>query len=54
MIGDKDSDIEFGRRAGAFTILLSPDADRVLSVVQPDVIAPNLLIAAQAITARIP
>jgi D-glycero-D-manno-heptose 1,7-bisphosphate phosphatase len=52
VIGDKDSDTEFGRRAGAFTILISPDADRSSRIIQPDVIAPNLMAAAHEIVER--
>lgn len=50
MIGDKESDIEFGRRAGATTILIAPDSSTAVRA-QPDIIAPNLMDAARAITA---
>jgi D-glycero-D-manno-heptose 1,7-bisphosphate phosphatase len=51
MIGDKDLDIEFGRRAGATTILIAADTSAAHVRTAPDLIAPNLLEAARAITA---
>jgi D-glycero-D-manno-heptose 1,7-bisphosphate phosphatase len=51
MIGDKDVDIEFGRRAGATTILIAADASAAHGRTAPDIIAPNLMEAARAITA---
>lgn len=49
-IGDKPSDIEFGRRAGTRTILLSPPGEPHPSpAVVPDFIAPNLCEAAVVI-----
>ena len=51
MIGDKDLDIEFGRRAGATTILIAADASAAHGRTVPDIIAPNLVEAARAITA---
>jgi len=51
VIGDKESDIEFGRRAGAFTILIAGGHDPQVRM-QPDIIAPNLIEAARAVTAR--
>jgi D-glycero-D-manno-heptose 1,7-bisphosphate phosphatase len=50
MIGDKESDIEFGRRAGARTILIAANAPTAPIRVKPDVIAPNLMEAARAVT----
>jgi D-glycero-D-manno-heptose 1,7-bisphosphate phosphatase len=51
MIGDKESDIEFGRRAGARTILITANAPTTHSQVRPDLIATNLMEAALAVTA---
>jgi D-glycero-D-manno-heptose 1,7-bisphosphate phosphatase len=51
MIGDKESDIEFGRRAGATTVLIAADASAADVRTQPDIIAPNLMEAARAVTA---
>jgi len=51
MIGDKDLDIEFGRRAGATTILIAADASAAHGQTEPDIIASNLMEAARAITA---
>ncbi len=50
VIGDKESDVEFGRRAGARTILIAPDGPRSQARAQPDLIAPNLMEAARAVT----
>lgn len=50
MIGDKESDIEFGRRAGARTILIRPGAPAATAGVRPDVIARDLMEAARAVT----
>jgi D,D-heptose 1,7-bisphosphate phosphatase len=50
MIGDKESDIEFGRRAGATTILISAQAPTVDLRIQPDLVVPNLMEAARAVT----
>jgi D-glycero-D-manno-heptose 1,7-bisphosphate phosphatase len=52
MIGDKESDIEFGRRAGATTILIAAAAPAANVRIRPDVIAPNLMEAARAVTSR--
>jgi D-glycero-D-manno-heptose 1,7-bisphosphate phosphatase len=57
VIGDKTSDVEFGRRAGATTILLAAEDKLPLRVsahsdariAEPDFIASDLLHAAQAI-----
>jgi D-glycero-D-manno-heptose 1,7-bisphosphate phosphatase len=50
MIGDKESDIEFGRRAGATTVLIARDASTAHVRMKPDVSAANLLEAARAVT----
>jgi D-glycero-D-manno-heptose 1,7-bisphosphate phosphatase len=50
MIGDKESDMEFGRRAGATTILIAADASAAHVRTQPDIIAPNLMEAAKAVS----
>jgi D-glycero-D-manno-heptose 1,7-bisphosphate phosphatase len=49
MVGDKESDIEFGRRAGATTVFVGRQdcADRLR--VRPDVVSPTLLEAARAV-----
>jgi D-glycero-D-manno-heptose 1,7-bisphosphate phosphatase len=49
MIGDKESDIEFGRRAGATTILIGVDARTAPVRFRPDIVAPNLIEAARAL-----
>jgi D-glycero-D-manno-heptose 1,7-bisphosphate phosphatase len=49
VIGDKVSDVEFGQRAGAKTVLISSSAP---GQIQPDLILPNLLDAARAVIAR--
>jgi D-glycero-D-manno-heptose 1,7-bisphosphate phosphatase len=51
MIGDKESDIEFGRRAGATTVLIATGASAAHVRIEPDIIAPNLMEAARAIIA---
>jgi D-glycero-D-manno-heptose 1,7-bisphosphate phosphatase len=48
VIGDKDSDIEFGRRAGAKTILIA-QAPAGAGRIAPDAVAPNLIEAARKI-----
>jgi D-glycero-D-manno-heptose 1,7-bisphosphate phosphatase len=53
VIGDKDSDIEFGRRAGARTILIAdqpwpPAAGHAM----PDLVSPDMFEAAQAVILR--
>jgi D-glycero-D-manno-heptose 1,7-bisphosphate phosphatase len=50
VIGDRESDIEFGRRAGAKTILIANDSPARPLRIQPDRVAPNLLDAARAMT----
>jgi D-glycero-D-manno-heptose 1,7-bisphosphate phosphatase len=49
MIGDKESDIEFGQRAGARTILISPHPQIAGLRITPDVIARDLMEAARAV-----
>jgi D-glycero-D-manno-heptose 1,7-bisphosphate phosphatase len=51
MIGDKESDIDFGRRAGATTVLIAADASAAHVRTEPDIVAPNLMEAARAIIA---
>jgi HAD superfamily hydrolase (TIGR01662 family) len=50
MIGDKESDIEFGHRAGATTILIAASAPTADFRIRPDLVAPNLMEAARAVT----
>ena len=50
VIGDKESDIELGRRAGSTTILIAADAAAHTGV-KADIVAPDLLEAARAVTA---
>jgi D-glycero-D-manno-heptose 1,7-bisphosphate phosphatase len=65
VIGDRDSDIEFGRRAGAMTILIAPDAEAQAGAgeaqagagdaaarVRPDARAANLSEAARIVAAN--
>jgi D-glycero-D-manno-heptose 1,7-bisphosphate phosphatase len=52
VVGDKDSDIEFGQRAGARTILIAHDAPRAASRIKPDLVLPNLLDAARAVISQ--
>ncbi len=49
VIGDKESDIEFGLRAGAKTVLIAARPPGSPSRVVPHVIAPNLIEAARAV-----
>lgn len=51
VIGDKASDIELGRRAGALTVLISTEPDVRAASVHADYIAPNLTAAADVIDA---
>lgn len=51
VIGDKESDIEFGRRAGAKTILMADDSATATMLTQPDRVSATLLDAARVITA---
>jgi phosphoglycolate phosphatase-like HAD superfamily hydrolase len=46
VIGDKESDMEFGRRAGAVTILLGKREPRLLLSATPDYVVENLKEAA--------
>jgi len=46
VIGDKESDIEFGRRAGASTILIAGERPLPTARFQPDFVVPDLLAAA--------
>lgn len=50
VIGDKLSDVEFGHRAGARTVLIASDAPLSAAIV-PHAVARNLLEAAQALMA---
>jgi D-glycero-D-manno-heptose 1,7-bisphosphate phosphatase len=52
VIGDKESDIEFGRRAGATTILISRNAQPGAVRIQPHIVAPSLAEAARAMSER--
>jgi D-glycero-D-manno-heptose 1,7-bisphosphate phosphatase len=49
MIGDKESDIEFGRRAGARTILIAPRVQMTQLRIPPDVVVRDLMEAARAV-----
>jgi beta-phosphoglucomutase-like phosphatase (HAD superfamily) len=51
VIGDKESDIEFGLRAGANTVLIAAHPLDSMSRVVPHVIAPNLMEAARTVIA---
>lgn len=51
VIGDKESDIEFGRRAGATTILIAAPAPNP-SATRADFVAPDLEAAARIVTSR--
>jgi len=46
VIGDKDSDVEFGRRAGALTMLIAKPGARPASTTSPDHVVGNLKDAA--------
>jgi D-glycero-D-manno-heptose 1,7-bisphosphate phosphatase len=52
VIGDKESDIELGRRAGARTILIAADSAAPAPVprITPDLVLPTLMHAARAVT----
>jgi D-glycero-D-manno-heptose 1,7-bisphosphate phosphatase len=50
IIGDKESDIEFGRRAGARTVLIATNAPAPHVRTRADVVAVNLMEATQAVT----
>jgi histidinol phosphatase-like enzyme len=51
VIGDKESDMEFGLRAGAKTVLIAAHPPDSMSRVAPHVIAPTLTEAARAVIA---
>jgi D-glycero-D-manno-heptose 1,7-bisphosphate phosphatase len=48
VMGDKESDIEFGRSARAATILIAAKSPQTQLRVQPDIIAPDFTAAARA------
>jgi D-glycero-D-manno-heptose 1,7-bisphosphate phosphatase len=50
VIGDKESDIEFGRCVGAKTILIARDSSTPSLRAHPDMVSSNLLEAARAVT----
>ncbi len=50
IIGDKASDMEFGRRAGAKTIMIGAGAAVGSGGAQADLVAPTLIAAARALT----
>ena len=50
VVGDKETDIDFGRRAGATTVLISPDKTAASLHSRATIVAPNLIEAARAIT----
>ena len=52
VIGDKESDVEFGRSAGATTIRIAAAGPGGPGEIRPDFIAANLFEAAQIITSR--
>ena len=54
VIGDKESDVEFGHRAGAATILIAAAGRRAQILSKPDLIAANLMDAALAVTSAAP
>jgi D-glycero-D-manno-heptose 1,7-bisphosphate phosphatase len=54
VVGDKDSDIEFGHRAGARTILIDPHATGAQYAHRADAVVPNLLAAARTVIAGPP
>jgi D-glycero-D-manno-heptose 1,7-bisphosphate phosphatase len=49
VIGDKMSDMEFGRRAGATTILIAPGHSETCGDLAPDFVTANLIDAARII-----
>ena len=51
VIGDKDSDIECGRRAGAATVLISAEKSRSRTRIKADAVAADLVGAACAVFA---
>jgi D-glycero-D-manno-heptose 1,7-bisphosphate phosphatase len=52
VIGDKISDVEFGRRAGAATILVGANSSDLVSEARPDFVAADLIQAATFIGDR--
>jgi D-glycero-D-manno-heptose 1,7-bisphosphate phosphatase len=53
VIGDRDSDIEFGVRAGARTILISSELPKASGRVEATLTAPSLMEAARSIIAGV-
>lgn len=51
VIGDKDSDLESGRRVGAMTVLIAADKPSVEARVKADAVAADLVGAASAVLA---
>ncbi len=51
VVGDKETDIEFGRGARAATILIAPNPPQIPLRVQPDVVASDFTTAARAAAA---
>jgi D-glycero-D-manno-heptose 1,7-bisphosphate phosphatase len=51
VVGDRDSDVEFGHRAGAATVLISRERPLPLGARAPDFVARDLLEAARGIVA---
>jgi D-glycero-D-manno-heptose 1,7-bisphosphate phosphatase len=49
VIGDKESDVIFGRQAGAATILIAPDSTAETARIGADYVVPNLMEAARAV-----
>ena len=52
MIGDKESDVEFGRRAGAVTMLIGKPEWRLVPSTTPDYVVENLQQAADIISSQ--
>jgi beta-phosphoglucomutase-like phosphatase (HAD superfamily) len=50
VVGDKESDIEFGLRAGARAILISPETPDAARRIASSLTVPNLMEAARSIT----
>lgn len=53
VIGDKESDVEFGRRAGAVTMLIGKLESQLLSPTNADYVVENLKEAADIISSRL-
>jgi D-glycero-D-manno-heptose 1,7-bisphosphate phosphatase len=53
VVGDKGSDIEMGRRAGAATILVAAEGAAAIAESRPDFVAANLLEAADIIVRNV-